>query len=213
MQQTGLDMDIRKWLAETEHSVPAEQPSIVPFPLPRRPDHAPDARRRRKRSSSDSSLLTAPSPQPRRRGLPETKRDHRAVRDQVHGAHRETSRSTRSESTDHCSASKDYARKPRHKTRPDRYEARLYKPMEQDERQRPNQKSKTRKSKYMSKRRKGDKTHNGIGQDFQASNVSKDRLTVSAVHIWYCLEYADTDRSSSSRWRRWGFSAKAEVQQ
>ncbi|KAJ4382869.1 hypothetical protein N0V86_002094 [Didymella sp. IMI 355093] len=49
---------------------------------------------------------------------------------------------------------------------------------EQDKGQRPSRKNESRKSKRKLRRKKDEKTHNGIGEEFQARNVSKDRLTL-----------------------------------
>ncbi|KAF2627751.1 hypothetical protein BU25DRAFT_448249 [Macroventuria anomochaeta] len=174
-------MDIRKWLAETESPVPSKQPGVEHFLLPRQPDHVPNVRRRRKRSSSDSSLLKASSPQPRRKGVPAIERDHRDVRDAFDRAHSDASCSTTSESTNSSTASQRYARKPRRKTRPDKYGAGSKRVKEQDKSHRPSRKNESRKSKRKSKRRKDDMTHNGIGQDLKARNVSKDRLTLKPL--------------------------------
>lgn len=187
MQQMDLEMDIRKWLAETEnpisseHPISSEQPEIGRFLLPRQPDAVLNARRRRKRSSSDSSLLKAASPQPRRKGVTAKKLDCWEDPDVTDDDHNDTSHSTSGGST--CSAaSQRYARKPRRKTRADKYDVRSKKAKAQDEGQRASRKSESRKSKRKSRRKKDEKTHNGIGQEFQARNVSKERLTVRTAY-------------------------------
>lgn len=176
-------MDIRKWLAETESPVLSEQPEVERILLPRQPDAVPDARRRRKRSSSDISLLKAPFPQPRCKA---NERDRYGVSDVVDEGHSDASHSGPSESTASSVVSQRYARKSRRKTRADKYAIGSKRTKEQEEGQRPSRKSESRKSKRKSRRKsrrtKDDKTHNGIGQEFQARNVSKDRLTVSVLH-------------------------------
>lgn len=184
-------MDIRKWLAETENPISSEQPEVDRFPLPRQPDTAPDARRRRKRSSSDSSLLKAASPQPRRKGVTAKKLDRCEVPDVVNEDHSDISRSTSGGSTGSIAASQRYARKSRRKTRADKYNVGSKNAKTQDEGQRPSRRSDSRKSKRKSRRRKDEKNHNGIGREFQARNVAKERLTVrTACHtpevLWRC---------------------------
>ncbi|KAL1657310.1 hypothetical protein SLS61_000356 [Didymella pomorum] len=171
-------MDIRKWLAETENPISSEQPEVDRFPLPRQPDTAPDARRRRKRSSSDSSLLKAASPQPRRKGFTAKKLDRCEVPDVVNEDHSDISRSTSGGSTGSIAASQRYARKSRRKTRADKYNVGSKNAKTQDEGQRPSRRSDSRKSKRKSRRRKDEKNHNGIGREFQARNVAKERLTL-----------------------------------
>lgn len=194
MQEPSLAMDIRKWLVEIESPVPSEQSGVRPFFLSRQTGSVLDARRRRKRSSSDSSLLKAPSPQPRRKSATATERDHhnakktKETKETIVEAHSDTSHSTRSDSIEQTNASQHYMRKPRRKTRPDKYEPGLKKVERQNKSQRPSRKSESKKSKRKPKRKKDDRTHNGVGHDFQARNVSKARLTVSVLHIhWYTV--------------------------
>ncbi|KAF3033595.1 hypothetical protein E8E11_000839 [Didymella keratinophila] len=171
-------MDIRKWLAETENPILSEQPEVDRFLLPRQPDTAPDTRRRRKRSSSDSSLLKATSPQPRRKGVTAKKPDRCEISDGVNENRSDISHSSSGGSTGSSTGSQRYARQPRRKTRADKYDVGAKKAKVQNEDQRPSRKSESKKSKRKSRRRKDEKTHNGIGQEFQAKNVSKERLTL-----------------------------------
>jgi hypothetical protein len=194
MQDLGLAMDIRKWLAEIESPVPSEQSDVEPFLLSKQTGSVLDARRRWKRSSSDSSVLKAPSPQPRRKSATTTERDHcnaietKETKETITEAHSNTFYSTRSDSIKQITASQHYTRKPRRKTRPDKYEAGLKKVEGQDDSQRPSRKSESKRSRRKPKRKKDDRTHNGVGHDFQARNVSRNRLTVSVLHIlWYTV--------------------------
>lgn len=173
-------MDIRKWLAETEDPVSSEQPEDGRFLLTRQPDTVLDARRRRKRSSSDSSLLKAASPQPRRKGNTARKLDRCEIPDVINEGLSDTSHSTSGRSTS-SHASQRYARKPRRKTRADKYDVEPKRGKERDAGQRPSRKSESKKSKRKFRRRKDEKTHNGIGQEFQAKNISRDRLTVRTM--------------------------------
>ncbi|KAF1932241.1 uncharacterized protein M421DRAFT_89572 [Didymella exigua CBS 183.55] len=174
MQQLGLEMDIRKWLAETRDPVSSQQPGLERFLLPRQPDAVPDARRRRKRGSSDSSLLKDPSPQPGCKGVSANKRDRYGVPNVADEGHNDRSHSGSSISTASSAVSQRYARKPRRKARADKYATGSKRANEQDEGQRPGRKSESRKS----KRKKNEKTQNGIGKELQARNVSSDRSTL-----------------------------------
>lgn len=174
-------MDIRKWLAETEVPVSSELPEWDRFLLPRQPGTVPDARRRRKHSSSDSSLSKVASPQPRRKGDTAKKLDGCEIPDVVNERPSDTSHSISGRSTSSSYASQRYARKPRRKTREDKYDVGSGRGKERDSGRRASRKSESKKSKRKSRRRKDGKTHNGIGQEFQAKNVSRDRLTVRTV--------------------------------
>lgn len=178
MQQSGLEMDIRKWLAETENPIASKQPDVDRVLLPRQPDTVPDARRRRKRSSSDSSLLEAASPKLRHEGVKAEKLDGCEVPNVINKGHSDRSCSPSGRTTGSSAASQRYARKPRRKTRADKYDVESKRAVAQDEGQRASRKSVSRKSKRKSGRRKYERTHNGIRQEFQARNVSRERLTV-----------------------------------
>ncbi|XPS70900.1 hypothetical protein M3J07_003101 [Ascochyta lentis] len=171
-------MDIRKWLAETEHPVPLERPVVEPLLLPRQPDSVPDARRRRKRSLTDSSLLKAPSPQPQCKGVPTIERDSRHVRGVADRADSNTSHSTRSELASNSNTGQRYARRPRNKKRPDGHGTETKK----GNNPRPTLRSESRKPKRRSRRKKEvEKTHGGIRQELRANNISKDRLTLKPL--------------------------------
>lgn len=182
MQESGLEMDIRKWLAEIEIPVLSEQSGLERFLLPRRLDTVPEARRARKRSSSDSSMLKATFPQPRSKGISVDKRDRYSSPSVVEGNHSDISHSGSSKSTICSAVSQRYARKPRRKTRADKYVVGVRRAKAHDEDQRSSRKRASRKSKRKSQRKKDEKTHTGIGQEFEARNVSKHRLTVSMLH-------------------------------
>jgi hypothetical protein len=161
-------MDIRKWLDETV------QPKALGEPVePREQAEPPKRRRQRKRSKSDSSFLApAPIPPPsflrRRKSLPEIAQKpaigRRTADDSASEAPQEATVSD-------SSTSSRYARKPRRKTRPEHYE-----PGSHADRGRKGESKKTRRK---SKRKKREQPGiGGIVQNFQAKNVSGDRLTV-----------------------------------
>ncbi|KZM25594.1 hypothetical protein ST47_g3294 [Ascochyta rabiei] len=174
-------MDVRKWLAETEDPTLLERPVVEPFLLPRLSEAVPVTRRRRKRSLTDSSLLKAPLSQTRGKGIPAIERDRRHVQDVADRAYGDTSHSTRSEFASNSTASQRYTRKPRHKTRPNRYEIGTKKDKGPDDNPRPNRRSELRRSKRKCRRSIVENTHSGIRQEFQAKNVSRDRLTLKPL--------------------------------
>lgn len=167
-------MDIHKWLDETvlpvrppsSPNVPA-QSSPVPFRPPRPSDTLLNKGRRRKRSTSDSSLLhvrtAAGGASPMRRPA-----------DAVEGGDGGTTCSDADgpdSSSESGMSGQRYARKPRRKTRPERYG-----PAPKDDKR--HQKGESRKSKKRSRRKTAEKQGAGLVQSFHAKNVPQDRLTV-----------------------------------
>ncbi|KAF1975864.1 hypothetical protein BU23DRAFT_529815 [Bimuria novae-zelandiae CBS 107.79] len=173
-----LSMDIHKWLNET---VLPQQP---PSPHNRGVEHHAlrleqaerDSRekRKRKQSTSDSSLLDDP-PQRKKVVLPE--RGNTVEEDAYEGTRTDASHPT---SCSESSASTDpYKRKPRRKTRLERYEpvppAHAKKRGTHTQR---HKKGESKKIRRMSRRKKADKQGSGIVPSFQANNVATDRLTL-----------------------------------
>jgi hypothetical protein len=157
-------MDIRRWLDET---VLPEQPIEVP-PAPtstKKPDRVP--KKKRRRSSSDSSFLEAAS---RRKKTP-------PVRFEVAETASEASHTSRSGSS---SSDQPYARKPRRKTRPERYD-----PTSE------HRKGESSKKKRKTRRKKVDKKGSGRVQSFHAKNVPKDRLTARSTACSFDLDADD----------------------
>ncbi|KAF2739198.1 hypothetical protein EJ04DRAFT_559992 [Polyplosphaeria fusca] len=168
-------MDIREWLDHTElperaPSLP-EQLGLPAFFQPKKVEPAPkDRLRRRRRSVTDSSLLEA-HPH-RRKALPIERQPD--IDDSASDSHGGASPSGSS------SSSQRYARRPRRKTRPERYEPVM------DVKERGTQlyrhrKNESNKVKRKARRRKGDKPGHGGIQSFQAKNVPKDRLTLKPL--------------------------------
>ncbi|KAF2437369.1 hypothetical protein P171DRAFT_400076 [Karstenula rhodostoma CBS 690.94] len=167
-------MDIHKWLSETvlPHQPPSppgqEEEHHVPCSVG--PERAPKEQRRRKRGSSDSSLLAALQHDKGQPSAPSVgeEADETGHTDASHSA----SRSERSVS------SKPYRRKPRHKTRPERYE-----PLSKDAKERGlhaqrRDGGESNKERRKSRRKKASKSGSGLVQSFQAKNVPRDRLTL-----------------------------------
>ncbi|KAF2869443.1 hypothetical protein BDV95DRAFT_100711 [Massariosphaeria phaeospora] len=172
-----LGMDIRRWLDETvlpqQPPSPPEQRSLAPIPRREEPKQAPKQKSRRKRSTSDSSLLDA-HPRRRKASPVEHKSDieESADEDACSDASKSSSRSSGS-----STSSQPYARRPRRKTRPERYE-----PTSKDIKERGTHlprrgKGESKKTKRKSRRKKAEKPGAGMVQSFHAKNVPRDRLT------------------------------------
>jgi hypothetical protein len=173
-------MDIRRWLDETV--LPEQPPSpnlpeqlgLARFLHPKQPERASRGERRRKRSTSDSSLLdtrTTCKEVPLATGAADVEED--AEDSGCSNASSPADPSLESSASSQC-----YVRRPRRKTRPERYEPAL-----KDARERGMQvyrrgKGESTKKRRQSKRKKTDKPGVGLVQSFHAKNVPKDRLTV-----------------------------------
>jgi hypothetical protein len=170
-------MDIHKWLEETaDAKAPADGPSksVSNFFQPVKKakpvfEHWPAP----ERSKSDSSLL---DPQPLRRAPPRKHKlsNEKSGEESASGASQPQDESTGSEASSHR-----YARKPRRKTRPDRYEPSPERNKARGKHIHASRKSESKKTRRKSKRKKEEP--GGIGQTFQAKNVTRDRLTVRAA--------------------------------
>jgi hypothetical protein len=146
-------MDIRKWLDETV------QPEAPREPV--RLQQIAEPVKRKRRRNSDTSILD-----PR----PPASSPHESVDDSTG----DVLQATCSDS----SSSNRYARKPRRKTRPERYGPGSHANRDH--------KSESQKTRRKPRRKKGEKPP-GVMQAFQAKNVSRDRLTVR--HLCGCLEH------------------------
>ncbi|KAK3069474.1 hypothetical protein LTR53_012156 [Teratosphaeriaceae sp. CCFEE 6253] len=170
-------MDIHSWLEKTADREPPEQPEHPTFPDA--PPHATvkhvgKRHRKRKRASSDSSLLVLQQPHHERARTPNRAHSSDDVR---HDAGRHVGRSGRrrrssAESQEGQRAAKTYEKRARHKTKPDRYEAKTK--THQDE-VGPREGTKRRKS-----HRSGDGGRTtGLVQSFHLKNGPKSsRLTL-----------------------------------
>ncbi|CAO2656751.1 Nn.00g055540.m01.CDS01 [Neocucurbitaria sp. VM-36] len=170
-------MDIGRWLDETvqpEHLPSLPQTSAVATFYPKRPDPALGGRHRRERSKSDSSLLDPLL----REKTPKRKRNPPTEASTDDNANSEASHLTRSEPTGSNSSSQKYARRPRRKTHPERYEPSSKAVQERGKHAYRSRKGESKKSLRKSKRKKCEKPCSGIVQCFHAKNVSGDRLTL-----------------------------------
>lgn len=199
-------MDIHRWLSETvlpqQPPSPPEQGQVYNAWTPKEPEQAPHEKPKQKRSTSDSSLLK--SPPRRKKGLrpgrvPSVEQDADEMGNT--DASHPTCRSERSIS------SAPYRRRPRRKTRPERYE-----PLSKDAKERGlhaqrRDKGESNKHRRKPRRQEASRSGSGVVQSFQAKNVRQDRLTV-----WTTLmTEACVDQSGSyNRERSWGCSTRAE---
>lgn len=175
-------MDIHKWLEETaEADAPRDPAQTLGATFPQRPEKSKPVfkdKRAAKRTRSDSSLLE-PQPPTQRENSPAKRSKLSTEEKPVPGAHSEDSHPSQSDSAESESSSHRYARKPRRKTRLERYEP---KPVEQRVKHvHPSRKGESKKTRRKSKRRKGEHSGSGIADGFHAKNVSGNRLTVRAA--------------------------------
>jgi hypothetical protein len=170
-------MDIQKWLNETaDASAPPDPAQTAGSTFFQRPEKAKPVFKEKhapKRSKSDSSLL---DPQPPTHKAPPKRPKAPAEKSPDPSARSEASSPSHSESAGSESSSHRYARKPRRKTRVERYEPKVVD--ERGKHAHRSRKDKSKKSRRKPTRKKGEQS--GSGQGFHANNVSKDRLTVRA---------------------------------
>ena len=191
-------MDIQGWLRGTADRAPpnlSDEPDALNFAAYGvKTAKATRYHRKRQRAATDSSII-APQQKTgseskvggRSAGMGRGRHAHKqppqsesASRDEPsRPASQQRGRNARLEQTD----SKTYERRARHKTKPDRYEA---KTIGEDERKRDDSVDE-RKAKRKSRRRGGDgKRTESLVQGFRLKNgPSKSRLTVSVEAIWH----------------------------
>jgi hypothetical protein len=181
-------MDIDKWLEGTV--VAAERttlPDQLGFPALLHPTYKPaverSARRygKRMRHSADSSILEPLEPvaAPSRRKLvlahgsehmPPSRQDHGRAPSSAHRAESDAN-------------SVHYQRKPRRKTRPERYEAKTAEEPAEDRGKHERKRGKKDKDAKHARKRQEDKSGLAdIVQTFHAKNVPRERLTVRGLH-------------------------------
>lgn len=176
---------IRKWLNETV--LPAQPPSpeladqIDPPPVLSPPPAATSPKqrwRKRRGTSSDSSLIQArtarvpPSPIRRRAGSVDGVDED--VCSDTYQPPGHSSGSSRSSS----SSSHQYARRPRRRTRLERYEPGSKAAKERGKKKNRHSKGESTKTRHKSRRKKRQNPGAGLVQSFHAKNVSQARLTV-----------------------------------
>lgn len=179
-------MDIRKWLDDIvlSEQPPSPRPPNGDPPAPLLESHAPEAlpkqghRRKRKRSTTDSSLLHArtaqpKSPSPITKGPDTDKSGDTTSRSHAH--------QPPDPSSDSNSSSQRYARRPRRKTRPDRYEPKSKHAKGQGTHASRHRDRESKRKKKESTRNRAGKAGIGRIQSFHAKNVPQDRLTVRLI--------------------------------
>lgn len=179
-------MDIQRWLDQTVLPERPASPPVVrieaPIALPKKPEQAHKKKRRRRHSTSDSSLLEVPPP---RKKTPPITREADIDQSADDSAYSDASHPT---SRSGSSTSSLYARKPRRKTRPERYEPTLKDVKGRGRHIHRHRKGESKKTQRKPRRRKVDKPGSGIVQSFYAKNVPRDRLTVrtSTIRLACC---------------------------
>jgi len=173
-------MDISKWLEGTAGSDHLNPTLQVQLPALLRAENeveymGSDRHKRRRRARTDSSLIapndiTVPTAPVTHRRKSESYADETAPDVQT------SSSESKSESNG-TEPSQRYERRPRRKTRPDRYEP---KPDKDKKRKKLSHKEKETSQRHRKSRRKRrDKLRADPGQSFHADNVPQERLTVS----------------------------------
>lgn len=165
-------MDISKWLDEV-----AATQALQSLPS-KQGDNPVSKKRARKQDESDSSLLALQSQSQRPLSAePKALVGQGANQNADSGAsHCIPNGSSRSGSSSH-----HYARRPRRKTRPDRYEPSSKRNKGRGKHIHQRSRDESKAPKRRTKRKHGEKPGSGIGQSFQANNVTGDRLTVGSV--------------------------------
>lgn len=182
-------MDITAWLEGTTHREPPPQPDQVDNPLTfERQEDKPNGRRyrgrKRKRASSDSSII-APVPDRHHVGTAARGTSHNCAESRKGSSiSSRRSRGLRSTHSAHSHIhAKPYERRPRHKTKHDRYEPKP-KLLKKDRNLRSEKKSDSKRRR--SRRSDGLQT-TGLIQSFQLKDRPKNsRLTVRRTADPYC---------------------------
>ncbi|KAF1912473.1 hypothetical protein BDU57DRAFT_505197 [Ampelomyces quisqualis] len=168
-------MDIEQWLKETAEAeaphVPAQNTASNFFS--RAEHHRPlfQESGARKRTKSDSSLLR---PQPVSQVAPPE--NPNLPTESSPDVNSEAARSSPIDSAESESSCQPYARRPRRKTRAERYEPKQKK--ERGNHVHRSRRNESKKTSRKSKLKEGEKKDSGVAQSFYAKNVSRDRLTL-----------------------------------
>lgn len=188
-------MDINKWLEDTiapERPTLPEKLGLPSFLHPKETVADPPSKHRhpRKLPSSDSSFIEAEASH---RSPHLTKRQPSGRRQSNND--RSTGSASRSTSlaSEELDAADRYKRRSRRKTRPDLYEPKPEKGNDRRERKHGKEEETSKKTKRKSKRKTKDTSGANLAHSFNATNVSKGRLTVSvqqydhAHALWHPL--------------------------
>lgn len=175
-------MDICKWLDET---VLPQQPPSPPVDChasrPQQTGQLVSERQKRKQTSSDSSLLQGPLQPSEKIVLPGRGDPVKETADK--SAHTYASHLTVHSGS--SVSSRPYRRRPRRKTRPERYEPVAHDAEERGTHNHKHKRSERRRTRRATRRSKAERSGSGIVQNFQAKNVPTERLTVTCGLVRY----------------------------
>jgi len=209
-------MDIRQWLDNTADRAPPDQPvveGIADFLQPRQEPTAKDFlrpryRRKKRRPSSDSSFIIPRHLADARQQSTEphghaASADHRAAHSITRSR---TSQSSRNREL--APPSRTYERRPRHKTKTDRYQSKPKKHRQGREERAEGKLSKRRKS---HRNDDGERT-TGLVQSFQLKNGPKNnRLTVSRLVTTEARNLQLTSLPVEAWYERWAFQTRTHI--
>ena len=152
-----------------------------------RPDHVCRRKHTRKRRTSDSSVLAPASLQ---HNTTTNKRKPLTHSGADSSTYSQASHATCSEASTGSTSTQKYTRRPRRKTRPERYDPSAKVVHERGHHAHRSQKRESKKVRRKSKRDRVQKPASVV-QCFHAKNVARDRLTVRAamnVVMWSCTD-------------------------
>jgi hypothetical protein len=157
---------------------------VVRAPHTERPRSAAKGKQRPKRCASDSSLLDIA---PERANI--TSEEHKRVKKiSITDSVSDQASTAPSESAASHGSSQRYTRKPRRKTRPERYDPSSTVIKKRGEHAHRHHKSESKRARRKSRRVKGKDPATDIAQSFHAKNVYGDRLTVECCDVCSGLE-------------------------
>lgn len=175
-------MDIQKWLQATTDRAPPEKSDAVDAPnfigslrAQLEPDSHQYRSKRKRREPSDSSVIPQDysKDHAKARKRPKRRQDDKTSESDLYQPRTSDTRPEKSTLSE--TPSKTYKRRPRHKTKPDRYEPKTRKPKKDRE---PRTRKNAERKRRRSHRNDGERT-TGLIQSFQLKNGSKNnRLTL-----------------------------------
>jgi hypothetical protein len=176
-------MDINQWIESLEQANPPGKPPLSV--------DQPHATRKRRRGSRTSSLLE-----------PFSNHERRDIKDRqpvvsVGSSNSDSSDATSASTSSASSApsisssSGKYQRRPRHRTKADKYHLKSIS-KSQPRKKKKKEKEKEKKPKHASRKKRKSKAVTGLVQTFQARNVPKGRLTVCSKPQRLFVTFADT---------------------
>lgn len=189
-------MDISKWLDEVAAAEKLVSFQSAPIPALRGREKGLKRKHTRERSRTDSSLLESLSPRPTTTTRPRNLPSEGGTDESAHGEH---PGHVRGDPTRFSTSSERYARRPRRKTRPGRYEHSPKVAGEWGRHVHRSRKGVVQKTQGKSKRKHEKKHGSGVGQDFYAKNVTGDRLTLKPREHWGLFNKGKTSTAVKGR--------------